>query len=153
MSRKYRVTFEGVSVSGPQDLVQINGASGKMVRITRYWVGAINLATAQMIEVRCRYLPATVTNGSGGSTTTPQKLDQGDASSSSTAFVNNTTKATTVGTPVIQDEDSFHVYAGFDKSVMNPFTVSGSTSWVFEMLSSPSGALSLSGGVEIEEIG
>ena len=37
--RYYDVTFENVSVSAAQDLVQITGATGKMMFICEMWVG------------------------------------------------------------------------------------------------------------------
>lgn len=155
MARRYAVTFEEVSVSAPQDLVEIIGASGKMVRIIRYWVSATatTLPTAQNLSLRCRYLPATVTSGSGGSSPTPRKLDQGDAAATFAAKTNSTSKATTNGTAVTLAEDGCHIYAGCDKVFTAPPTVPVSTSFVFELLSTVSGTVALSGGVEVEEIG
>ena len=40
MPRPYKVLFENVAVTAAQDLVQIVGpAAGKMIRITRCWLG------------------------------------------------------------------------------------------------------------------
>ena len=155
MPRIYRVTFEGVSVSAPQDLIQINGAAGKMVRIIRAWLGNTDttLATAQMLQLRSRYLPATVSNGSGGSAPTPQKLDAGDAAASATALANNTSKATTNGTAAILDEQGVHIYAGCDISYQNRPVVGPTDAFVFELLSTVTGTVHLSGGIEFEEMG
>src|SRR5580698_10257812 len=108
MPRRYKITFESVSVSAAQDLIQVSGAAGKMVRILRCGVGATDtsLPTAQMLSLRQRFLPTTVTNGSGGTTPTVTKVDPGDAGAILTALANNTTKATTNGTALVQDEDS-----------------------------------------------
>lgn len=157
MPRTYRVTFEGVSVSAAQDLIQVVGAAGKIVRVTRYWVGNTNstLSTAQMLELRCRFLPATVSNGSGGTTPAFQKLDPGDAAPSVTALANNTSKATTNGTAVVLDEQGVHIYAGCDISFQpgRAPIVGPSESFVFELLSTVVGTVNLSGGVEVEETG
>jgi hypothetical protein len=156
MSRIYRVTFEAVAVSAAQDLVQIIGASGVMVRIRRCWVGATDttLPTNQQISLRCRFLPATVTNGSGGSAPTPQKVDPGDAAAAATAKTNSTTPATTSGTAVVLDEQGTNLYAGLDISYVGAGPcVPASTAFVFELLSTVSGTVHLSGGVEFEEIG
>lgn len=156
MPRMYRVTFEGVLVSGAtNDLIQINGAAGKILRIKRYWWGNTNttLATAQMIQTRCRFLPATVTNGSGGTTPTPQKLDPGDAAASFTSLANNTTKATTSGTAAILDEQGEHIFAGVDISFQSPPIIGPSEAFVFELLSTVTGTVNLSGGIEVEEMG
>src|SRR5437868_1937281 len=107
MPRVYKVPFSGVAVTLPQDLVQIKGATGKMVRIVRAWCGATDttIPTPQHIQIRCRFLPATVTDGSGGTTPTPQKVDPGDAAASFTALMNSTTKATSSGTAIVHDEN------------------------------------------------
>src|SRR5260370_22485038 len=108
MSRVYTVQFGtgspsvGVLVSAAQDLIQIKGASGKMLRILSRWVGAddTTLPTAQMIQLRDRVLPATVTDGSGGATPTIFKTDFGDSAASFTVLANNTTKATSTGVAI-----------------------------------------------------
>ena len=155
MARRYRVTFEQVAVSAAQDVFEIKGASGKMLRILRMAVGATDTSvpTSQMLALRARFLPATVTDGSGGSTPTPQKIDPGDAAASFTALVNNTTKATTNGTAVTLEENSCHVQAGWDYWFPTPPIVGPSEAFVFELLSTVSGTVHLSGTMEVEEIG
>lgn len=155
MGRKYSVTFEAVSVTAAQDLLQIKGASGKMLRILRHWVGLTDttLPAAQMLSLRSRYLTATVSDGSGGSTPTPVKKDPGDAAASFTALANNTSKATTSGTAVIQYENGAYLYQGDEWSYDDPPCIGPSESFVFELLSTVSGTVHLSGGVDIEEIG
>lgn len=157
MPRRYRVTFEAVSVSAAQDLIQVIGATGKIVRIIRAWWGCTNttLATAQSMSTRCSYLPATVTNGSGGSSPTPRLVDPGDPAASFTAKANNTTPATSSGTKVTQEESGDHLYNGYRSSWDDKACpiVGPSESWVLELLSTPTGTVNLSGGVEVEEIG
>lgn len=154
MGRVYKVTFENVTVSAAQDLIEINGAAGMILKVRRVWAECYTASpTSQMIGVRCRYLPATVTSGSGGSAATPQKTEAGDAAATFTAEVNNTSKATTSGTASIFEEGAFHVLAGYDVSFETPRVVNPSTTFVFEMLSTPTGTLALSGGAEVEEIG
>ena len=157
MPRVYRVTFEGVAVTAAQDLVFVPGATGKMVRILRRWVGATDttLPTAQMLQLRERFLPATVTAGTGGTTgITPSKTDPGDATCSiTTAGTNNTGKATTSGTAVVLNEDSCHINNGYNEYSLNPPPIGPSEGYVFELLSTVSGTVHLSGGVEFEEIG
>lgn len=159
MGRIYRVQFENVSVSAPQDLVQITGAAGKLMKIRRAKWGATNTTapTNQQISTRCRLLPSTVTVGSGGTTgITPSKNDPGDAAcSSSTCATNNTAKATTNGTATILEEDGSNVYAGYDHAwpEKSQPVVGPSQAFVFELLSTPTGTVNMSGLVEIEEIG
>lgn len=160
--RIYRVTFENVAVTAAQDMVFIPGASNKMYLILRRWVGNTDVtqATAQQIYVRERYLPATVTTGSGGTTgITPSKLSPGDATCSiTTAATNNTTKATTSGTAVILNEMGVYLYQGYDEPwlelpVGKQPEIPPSTAYVWELLSTASGTIHLSGGVEIAELG
>lgn len=157
MGRIYRVTFDGISVSAAQDLVFIPGATGKMIRILHRWVGATDTTapTAQMLQLRERFLPATVSVGSGGSTgITPTKTDPGDAACSiTTAAVNNTSKATTNGTALVLWTNGVHIYNGYDDTLDSPYPVGPSEAYVFELLSTVSGTVHLSGGVEFEEIG
>jgi hypothetical protein len=156
MGRRYKVTFEGVAVTAAQDLVTVIGASGKIVRVLRCWVANTDttLATAQMLQLRQRlFTTATITAGSGGTTPTPTKIDPGDAAASFTAHVNDTTKTSTTGTVTIVDEDGCHIYAGYDKVALSPVPVGPSEYYVFELLSTVSGTVHLSGGVEVEELG
>ena len=115
MSRIYAVTFEQVTVSAAQDLFQIIGASGKVLRIIDVSLADIDTSepTNQQLSLRCRLLPATVTNGSGGSAPTPQPFDPGDAAASFTAKANSTTKATTNGTASVIREDGCNIAAGY----------------------------------------
>lgn len=155
MARKYHVTFASTVVSAAQDLVQITGATGKLMRILRMWVGCPNvaLATGQGLSLRARFLPATVTVGSGGTTgITPSKKDPGDAAcSSSTCATNNTTQATTNGTAVILYTNGVHLYQGENWRWDEPPVIGPSEAFVFELLSVTSGTVNLTGGVDIEE--
>lgn len=155
MARVYSVNFDNVAVTAAQDLIQVKGAAGKMLRILRQWVTATDTSvpTSQMIRGRSRFLPATVTDGSGGSTPTPQKLDAGDAAASFTALANNTTQATTTGTGLIVETWGAHIYSGYDYAFPRPPVVGPSESFTFELESTVSGTVHLSGGVLVEEIG
>lgn len=155
MPRPYEVTFENVLVSAAQDLVTILGATGKICRILRAWVTSVDttLVTSQQIQLRGRFLPATLTAGSGGTTPTPRPTDPGDAAASFTAHVNDTTKTTTSGTATTLEENGCHLYQGFDKTFARPPIVGPSEAFVFELLSTVSGTVHMSGGVEVEEMG
>jgi hypothetical protein len=160
LGRRYNLIFPPVTVSAAQDLIQFNGVAGFMYRIIRQWLGCTDttIATGQMLSLRSRRLPATVTNGSGGTgSVTPSLIDQGDAiCSSSGNFYNNTAKATTSGTAVLTFSGSTHLYAfhmfDYEQYDASPPIPPG-TSWVFELLGAPSGTVNLTGGICIEEIG
>jgi len=156
MGRIYRVTFDNVLVSAAQDLVQINGASGKMVRILHRWVAATDtsIPSAQMLQLRERFLPSTVTNGTTGTTSaTVAKTDPGDAAASFTAQTNCTGKATTNGTAIQLFATGCHIYNGYDDEPIAPYPIGPSEAYVFELESTVTGIVHLSGGVIVEEIG
>lgn len=158
MSRTYEVTFENVAVSAAQDLVGVTIAAGpRTCKIKRMRVGAADTAipTAQMLQVRARFLPATFTAGTGGAAATPRPVDAGDAAATFTARTNDTSKATTSGTAATLEETGCHIYAGYDFSYpqgREP-VIGGGEGFVFELLSTVSGTVHLSGGVTVEETG
>jgi hypothetical protein len=155
MGRIYKVTSEGVAVSAAQDFLQLKGAAGKTLKVQRVaWKCTdTTLAAAQMLQTRCRFLPATVTDGSGGSSPTPQPVDPGDAAASFTAKANNTTKATTSGTASTLMESGEHLYSGLDYSLKTQPPIGPSESFVFELLSTPSATVHISVEAEVEETG
>ena len=118
MARRYRITFEQVSVSAAQDLIQVKGAAGKTCKIVKQWAGATDTSApaSQQLSFRGRFLPATVTDG-GGTAVTPQKLDPGDAAASITAIRNSTSKATTNGTAVVVEENGAFVLSGYEAAI------------------------------------
>ena len=158
MGRRYIVPFDSVSMTQAQDLVQVKGAAGKILKIVRQWgkpADGNTLPAAQNLRFRGRFLPATVTDGSGGAAAVIGALDPGDAAASFTAKINNTTKATTSGTAVILETGGEHEWNGYERvwdKAAQP-TIGPSESWVFELLNAPSGTVVMSGGVEVEEIG
>lgn len=157
MGRKYEQTFEAVTVSAAQDLVFLPGSTGHVLRILRHWVncGDTSLATGQGLKLRCRRLPAAVTAGTGGTTgATPTSLSPGDAAcSTTTAGTNNTGKATSSGTVVVIYEGACHLYQGEDRRWDFPPEIGPTAAFVYELLSTVSGTVTLSGGVEFEELG
>lgn len=158
MSRRYQLTFENVAVSAVQDMVLIQGAAGKSTRIVRAWVGCTDQTpTNQQLAVRARFLPATVTAGTGGSVNqTPARTDPGDAAcSSATCGLNNTGKATTTGTAIVLYENGVNIFAG-DSKAWQPGKeppIGPGEAFVWELIAAPAAAIHLSGGVEIDETG
>lgn len=155
MPREYTVGFENILVSAAQDLLQIKGATGKILRILRVAVAAVDSTapTSQQARLRCRFLPTTVTDGSGGSTSTPRPLDPGDAAASFTCLINNTTPATTNGTAAILETNGCNIFAGYDYAFPKPPIIGPSESFTFELLSTVSGTVHMSGVALVEELG
>jgi hypothetical protein len=155
MPRAYSVVFSGVSVTAAQDLFQIIGAAGKTLKVKRIALSDVDttLPAGQMLQLRARFLPATVSNGSGGSSPTPQPMDPGDAAASFTAKANNTSKATTSGTAVVLYAGGCHLFSGLDYSFTKEPIIGPSEAFVFELLSTVSATCIMSGQVDVEEIG
>lgn len=157
MGRRYSVSSENISLSAAQDLLQIKGAAGKILRIRSITLGATDTSepTAQQLQLRCRFLPATVTDGSGGSSATPRKFDAGDAAASFTCLTNNTTPATTNGTAAILGEWGVHVANGIIWIFPDAETpiVGPSEAFVFELLSTVTGTVHGSTSATVEELG
>lgn len=157
MGRRYSVSTDNVAVSAAQDLAQIIGASGKILRVRSVSVGATDTTepTAQQLQLRCRFLGATVTNGSGGSSPTPKPFDPGDAAASFTAKANNTTPATSSGTVNVLAAWGVHIANGLiwiwpdaETPIIGP-----SESFTFELESTVTGTVHLSMSVTVEELG
>jgi len=157
MGRRYTVTESDFAIQAAMDLMQIKGASGKVLEIIRWkWRPTDNsLPTAQTLKTRCRLLPATVGDGTGGnSSPNISANDGGDAAVSFTAIARATGKATTSGTARVYDEGGAHIYFGYDEQPEKPITVKSGESFVLELTSAViQGTPKISVMVEVEEIG
>ena len=71
----------------------------------------------------------------------------------SVGMVNNTSKMTTSGALTILDERGDHLYSGVETVFPNPVPVGVNEGFVFELLSTLSGTVHLSGGCLVEEVG
>ncbi len=157
MSRRYTIVEPGLTVTATMSFAQINGASGKLVKVVRWWWKPVDntLPTAQILQTRGRLLPATVTNGAGGNASPSITAnDGGDASNSFTARTKDTSLATTNGTARDYYEGGAHIYNGDDQQPEYPITVKSGEAFVFEMISSAvQNAPKVSIGVEVDEEG
>jgi hypothetical protein len=159
--RRCITNFEQVAVTAAQTLVSLIPATGKTVCLLRAWVSAspVTEPTAQQIAVRIRYLPATVTVGSGGGAGTVSPMDVGDTGITTTSRINDTTSPTTNGTAVVLYEDGAHIANGAQTPPLwaavpfsGPIAIP-STYLIWELLNNPAASVTLSGGMEFIEIG
>ena len=156
MGRRYTVPFENITVSVPQDLASIIPDFGSFpasaAKLLRVWVFCTNttLPTAQQLSLRVRRLQTMVV-GSGGSVPGEFPDDPGDTASHYVGRVNDTTKAT--GTPDWTYEFGCYLYTGADLVFSDAPVCNGNDGFVFELLSTVSTAVILSGGLLFEEIG
>lgn len=102
--RPYTVTFKAVSVSVQQDFFLLKPAADKPIALWGFEIDNVGIAAdagdaqEELYDIAINYIPATVTNGSGGTTPTPNTVLPNDTAASFTAHANDTTKATSSGT-------------------------------------------------------
>lgn len=113
MGRKYVVGFEQVSCAAAQDVFLIKAPSSKVLKILAVRLGQSSSTTSTQQRVRFSRLPATVSDGTGGTAATPRKTEQGDPAAAFTARVNDTTQATTSGSKSTLFEDVFNILSGY----------------------------------------
>lgn len=96
MGRKYVVRFSAVAVTAAQDLFEIKGSSTKPIRLLYAEVSQYTDegdAQAELLAVSVSRYAGSYTSGSGGSTSTPEPLDEDDTAASFSCEINNTTRA------------------------------------------------------------
>ena len=97
MSEIFSIVCENVSVTAAQDVLAAYASAGKKLQLLYVEMAANGQTTVQNIPIRLRYLPATVTAGSGGSSVTPKNINPLGAAPSFTARSNDITHAVTGG--------------------------------------------------------
>lgn len=99
--RIYSAQFENVAVSAVQDIFSILAASTKGFELRYISLGAVGQTSATEFRLSIKRLPTTVTQGSGGTSPTINKLDSlNGTAATSTVHANDTTQASTNGTAV-----------------------------------------------------
>lgn len=153
--RYYSIPFTSVTISAIQDLVGVLSAAGKYAEVVRVWVADVDLTivTGLELQVTVNWLGATVTAGTGGTSTAPAKCDQGDAAAQSTAWQNATTIATTTGSTVILYPNGCEIRQGLDWMLPQPVPFQNGEAVVFRLAAAPNATVKLSGGMLIAERG
>jgi len=159
MGRVYTVGFNGVAVTAQQDLFEILAPADATVIVHDYQLSQdteVGDAAEEQLAIIEKRGVGSVTSGSGGTTATPQPVEDGDAGFGGTVEVNNTTKlAAGTGTIETLQRRSWNVRVPFEK-VYTPETrpkISPNNRWALELASTPADAITMSGSVTIEEIG
>ena len=159
MGRLYVTKFTDVAVTAAQDLFEIAAPSTGVV-IVHEWEVSQNSDTGDSEEELLRLEEVrgdgSVTSGSGGSTHTPQPIDNGDGAAGSTVEVNNTTRMV-VGSGTLDElaQYGWNVRMPYTK-VYTPETrptVAPSDRWTLALDDTPADSLTMSGYVLFEEIG
>lgn len=155
MVRVYSVVFEGVAVSAVQDLFNLQPATNKPCIIHEVHIMQDAGEVSEQLPVRIRRLPATVTNGTGGSTPTPRQMVSSDPAAGATVRANDaTTRATSSGTAVTLRRASDNVLNGWHwvfTPECRPIFIAGEA-MIVGLETAPAASLTMSGEVVFEEI-
>lgn len=111
--RIYTTGFSGVTIAAVQDAINVTVGATKIVGILSVNLGQVTGTTVANARVRLRYLPVTVTAGSGGSAGTVKPWVSGDAAATATSRINDTTQATSSGTAYDFWDDVWNTVNGF----------------------------------------
>lgn len=152
--RIYTTGFSNSTVLLAQDLIGIYTGATKVVGIQSVNLGSLASAT-QNLRVRLRYLPPTVTSGSGGTAGTVARTVPGDAAATVTSRLNDTTQATSSGTAVDLWDDVWNTVNGFiwvPPTSLRPFVIGLSSAFIVSLDTPPSLSLACNGSVTLEEL-
>lgn len=151
-SRVYTIGFSGVSIAAAQDIFSLSSGT-KAIEIHYIKLGQITQASIGGLALRLRRLPATLTQGSGGTVVTPVPLISTDVAASVVAHINDTTQATSTGTAVDMP-DTWDLPFGYlwmppevDRLVVPP-----SAGFVLSLDTVPGFALAASGHMAFAEL-
>ena len=111
--RIYTMSFQNVTLSAVQDLFNVSAGATKIFALLSVNLGQVTGTAVANCRLRIRYLPSTVTAGSGGSGGTIKPFVSGDAGATITGRVNDTTQATSSGTIVDLWDDQWNIINGF----------------------------------------
>ncbi len=152
--RFYSISFEDVSVSAAQDLINITSTATMAWRLWRIMGGQRSITVFEAKPIRLRRFPATVTAGSGGAAVTPAPMGATATAATITARRNDTTAMTTSGTAVTLPTREFEFLNGFELVFLPDeapvFTISQGCS--INLPTAPSGATSMSWTAIVEEL-
>ncbi len=113
MSEVFTIVCENITVSAAQDVLAAYAASTKKLRLLAVEMAQNGQTTVGNYPMRIRYLPATVSTGSGGAAVTPHNVNPDGAAAGFTARRNDTSQATTGGTAVDVVATQFNPIQGY----------------------------------------
>lgn len=96
----FTIVCENQAVTAAQDILAAYAASTKKLQLLAVELAANGQTTVGNYPLRMRYLPATVTAGSGGAAVTPHNVNPDGAAAGFTARRNDITQAVTGGSAV-----------------------------------------------------
>ena len=153
--RVYTATFSGVSVAAAQDLFELTVGAAVAAKLLEVHITQDASEVSEQLPVTIKFIPATVTSGTGGASVTPRRTSRGDAAATCTVERNNTTRATSSGTIEEIRRLSENVLNGWHW-VFTPETaleLPPSGVVVVGLETAPGAALTMSGEIVFGEIG
>ncbi len=152
--RIYTMAFQNVTLSAVQDALAVYAGSSKIFAVLSVNLGQITGTTVANLRVRLRYLPSTVTSGSGGGAGTLKPFVPGDAAATITGRTNDTTQASTSGTAVDLWDDAWNTINGFlwvPPVPSRPPVIGLSGAFIVSLDTAPSSIVA-NGSVTVEEL-
>lgn len=151
----FTITCRNVAVSAIQDVLAAYAASTKKLRLLAVEMAANGQTTVGNYPIRLRYLPATVTAGSGGSAVTPHNVNPSGAAASFTARSNDVTQATSGGTATDIVATQFNPINGYYWQPPVPVAeepkANLSDAFVLSLDSAPAGTINVSATMWLRE--
>jgi len=159
MARTFTAIFEPTAVTTAVDFFEIAAPTTGVVMILEwniYQITDFGDTEEEILDIETVRGDGTVTSGSGGSTVTPQPLDNGDGAAGSTVEALNTTRMA-VGTGVLDItlKDGWNVRAPYNK-VYTPETrpiVTPGDRWTLSLDDAPADSITIGGSITFVELG
>lgn len=154
MSRIYYTQFTAVAITAQTDLFEIlTPASCIVMPVSVRLAQTSDFGDAQDEILSLTWFRGHTTTGSGGTTVTPSKADNGDSASGCTTKTNNTTLATG-GSPVTLPVDGWNVRAGYIYvPVPDEFAILSPSTRLVLRMSAPADSITGHGTITFKEIG
>lgn len=152
--RSYSIQFNNVAVAAVQDLLAAYAGASMPFEIAGLVIGQVTGTTVQNLRITVKRLPATVTSGTGGNAATPKRLMRGDSAATITGRINDTTQATTSGTPDILHADAFNTVNGYQFFWLPQDcpTIGMNEAAVVSLDQGPGSAMTMSGTLYVREL-
>lgn len=109
-ARAYSIEFANVAVTDVQDLFGLYTTSGVPIEFFGFVLGQVTATAVGNLNISIKRITG-VTDGSGGTTPTPNPMLGGDSAAVTVAHVNDTTQST--GTVKVLHADIFNVLNGY----------------------------------------
>jgi hypothetical protein len=159
MGRFYTATFKAVAVTAQQDYFEILCPTDAVTVIHSWTLSQsteVGDSAEEMLVITTNRGVGSVTSGSGGSSVTPQPIEDGDPAYGGTIEANNTTKMV-VGTGTLEELEvhAWNVRVPYEM-VYTPETrpvISPGNRWTIELETTPADSITTNGMVILEEIG